>query len=159
MVRKFMTVRLSSLSYLEGLTSFTSTLSHTLCLFSKGTCRFTAFPNVSEWLFCNFQVKFRAKLSDLQETKQVNNRQCNCIGFYSNQPHFLIHYRNYRAVNIKPARRAGSEGNMSASGSAGPGFDPRRGVVNFNLKIFNLGARRGGDVHFLIAILYIIVLD
>ena len=24
------------------------------------------------------------------------------------------------------------------------------GVVNFNLKIFNLGARRGGDVHFLI---------
>ena len=22
------------------------------------------------------------------------------------------------------------------------------GVVNFNLKIFNLGARRGGDVHF-----------
>ena len=25
------------------------------------------------------------------------------------------------------ARRAGSDGNMSASGSAGPGFDPRRG--------------------------------
>ena len=25
------------------------------------------------------------------------------------------------------------------------------GVVNFNLKIFNLGARRGGDVHCLIA--------
>ena len=25
------------------------------------------------------------------------------------------------------------------------------GAVNFNLKIFNLGARRGGDVHFLIA--------
>ena len=25
------------------------------------------------------------------------------------------------------------------------------GVVNFNWKIFNLGARRGGDVHFLIA--------
>ena len=25
------------------------------------------------------------------------------------------------------------------------------GLVNFNLKIFNLGARRGGDVHFLIA--------
>ena len=25
------------------------------------------------------------------------------------------------------------------------------GVVNFHLKIFNLGARRGGDVHFLIA--------
>ena len=33
------------------------------------------------------------------------------------------------------------------------------GVVNFNLKFFNLGARKGGDVHFLIARLYIIVLD
>ena len=32
-------------------------------------------------------------------------------------------------------------------------------VVNFHLKIFNLGARRGGDVHFLIAILYITGLD
>ena len=32
-------------------------------------------------------------------------------------------------------------------------------VVNFLLKIFNLGARRGGDVHFLIARLYVIVLD
>ena len=33
----------------------------------------------------------------------------------------------------------------------------RGGVVNFHLKIFNLGARRGGDVglHFLIARLYI----
>ena len=33
------------------------------------------------------------------------------------------------------------------------------GVVNFNLKIFNLGARRGGDAHFLIARLYITGLD
>ena len=33
------------------------------------------------------------------------------------------------------------------------------GVVNFHLKIFNLGARRGGDVHFLIAKLYITGLD
>ena len=33
------------------------------------------------------------------------------------------------------------------------------GVVNFYLKIFNLGARRGGDVHFLIARLYITGLD
>ena len=32
-------------------------------------------------------------------------------------------------------------------------------VVNFNLKIFNLRARRGGDVHFLIARLYITGLD
>ena len=32
-------------------------------------------------------------------------------------------------------------------------------IVNFHLKIFNLGARRGGDVHFLIARLYITVLD
>ena len=33
------------------------------------------------------------------------------------------------------------------------------GVVNFNLKIFNLGARRGGDVHFLTSRLYITGLD
>ena len=33
------------------------------------------------------------------------------------------------------------------------------GVVNFHLKIFHLGARRGGDVHFLIARLYITCLD
>ena len=33
------------------------------------------------------------------------------------------------------------------------------GVVNFNLKSFNLGARRSGDVHFLIARLYITGLD
>ena len=33
------------------------------------------------------------------------------------------------------------------------------GVVNFHLKIFNLGASRGGDVHFLIAGLYITCLD
>ena len=26
------------------------------------------------------------------------------------------------------------------------------GVVNFHLKIFNLGTRKGGDVHFLIAV-------
>ena len=56
------------------------------------------------------------------------------------------------------ARRAGSDGSMSASGSEGLGFDPGR-VVNFHLKIFNLSARMGGDVHFLIARLYITVLD
>ena len=33
------------------------------------------------------------------------------------------------------------------------------GVVNFHLKMFDLGARRGGDVHFLIARLYITGLD
>ena len=33
------------------------------------------------------------------------------------------------------------------------------GVVNFHLKIFNLGTRKGGDVHFLIARLYITGLD
>ena len=33
------------------------------------------------------------------------------------------------------------------------------GLVNFNLKIFNFGAKRGGDIHFLIARLYITVLD
>ena len=33
------------------------------------------------------------------------------------------------------------------------------GVVNFHLKIFNFEARRGGDVHFLVARLYITGLD
>ena len=33
------------------------------------------------------------------------------------------------------------------------------GVVNFHLKILNLEARKGGDVHFLIARLYITCLD
>ena len=44
---------------------------------------------------------------------------------------------------------------MSASGSAVQVSIPG-GVVNFHLKIFSLGVRRGGDVHFLIARLYII---
>ena len=43
---------------------------------------------------------------------------------------------------------------VNASGTAGPGSIPSR-VVNFHLKIFNLGARRCGDVHFLITRLYI----
>ena len=47
---------------------------------------------------------------------------------------------------------------MSASGSEGPGFDPRQGS-KFILKIINLGTRRGGDVQFLIARLFITVLD
>ena len=49
---------------------------------------------------------------------------------------------------------------MSASDSAGPGSIPG-GVVNFHLKIFNLGARKGRrcTVHFLIARLYITGLD
>ena len=51
------------------------------------------------------------------------------------------------------SREVGSDGSMSASGSI------PSGVINFNLKIFNLGARRSGDVHFLIARLYITVLD
>ena len=55
--------------------------------------------------------------------------------------------------------RAASDGSMSASGSAGPGFDPWQGSKFSFEKIFNLGARSGGDVHFLIARLYITVLD
>ena len=39
---------------------------------------------------------------------------------------------------------------MSVSGSGVRGSIPG-GVENFHLKIFNLGARRGGNVHFLIA--------
>ena len=38
-------------------------------------------------------------------------------------------------------RRAGSDGSMSASGSAGPGFDPRRGS-KFSFENFQPRARR-----------------
>ena len=55
---------------------------------------------------------------------------------------------------LKTARRAGCDGSMSTSGSAGPVFDPRRGS-----KFSNLRARSGGDVYFLIAKLYITGLD
>ena len=48
------------------------------------------------------------------------------------------------------ARRAGSDGSMSASGSTGLGFNPWQ---------VNLGARRGGDVHFLITRLNFTGLD
>ena len=58
---------------------------------------------------------------------------------------------------ILHVRRVGSDSSMSAYGSASPGFNPRRG--NFQMKIFNLGARRGRDVHFLIARLYNTSLD
>ena len=47
---------------------------------------------------------------------------------------------------------------MSASGAAGPGFDPWQGR-EFSFEIFNLGARMGGDVHLLISRLYITGLD
>ena len=53
------------------------------------------------------------------------------------------------------ARRAGSDGSMSASGSGGLGFDPRRG----NKFSFENLQPLGGDVHFLIARLYITGLD
>ena len=59
---------------------------------------------------------------------------------------------------LRESHRAGSDGSMPASGSAGQGFDPG-GLVNFDLKIFSLGARKYGDVQFLIARLYITVLD
>ena len=52
------------------------------------------------------------------------------------------------------SRRPGSDGSMSASGSAATGSIPD-GVANFHLKIFKHRAKRGGDVHFLIARLYI----
>ena len=75
------------------------------------------------------------------------------------RPMYICIFEILGRVNISGhARRAGSDGSMSASGPAGPGFDPRQ-VVNFNFKIFNLGDRRGGDVQFLIARLYITGLD
>ena len=38
-------------------------------------------------------------------------------------------------INLIEARRAGSDGSMSASGSVGPGFDPREGS-NFSFENF-----------------------
>ena len=56
------------------------------------------------------------------------------------------------------ARRAGSDGSMSCLVQQVRGSIPGGGV-NFHLKIFNLRARRSADLHFLIARLYIRVLD
>ena len=53
-------------------------------------------------------------------------------------------------TTFRESCHAGSDGSMSASGSAGPGFNPWRGH-KFSFKIFNPRARRGGDVQFLIA--------
>ena len=57
----------------------------------------------------------------------------NCRNYYQMQN--MLHYSKIQSKlslgkiqyyeNL--ARRAGSDGNMSASGSAGPGFNPRRG--------------------------------
>ena len=62
--------------------------------------------------------------------------------------HFRFVSSLYVLYNIiRKARRVGSDGSISASGTAG------------HVKIFNLGVRRGGDVHFLIARLYNTSLD
>ena len=55
---------------------------------------------------------------------------------------------------------AGSDGSMSASGQAGPGFDPRRGS-KLSFENFSSSGLEGveGDVHFIIARLYITGLD
>ena len=68
---------------------------------------------------------------------------------------FSCSLNSYLLSLLQPdqARRAGSDGSMSASGSAGPGFDPRRGSK------FSFEMEMGGDVHFLIARLYITGLD
>ena len=44
-------------------------------------------------------------------------------------PHPTAYLRFFllKQQSRQQARRAGSDGSMSASGSAGPGFDPRRG--------------------------------
>ena len=66
----------------------------------------------------------------------------------------LFRFPNFIPLTFSTlARRAGSDGSMSNFASAGPGFDSGE-IVNFHLKFLNLGARRGGDVHLLIAILY-----
>ena len=57
--------------------------------------------------------------------------------------HYRIHHTQPQANILSilyyknSARLAGSDGSMSASGSAGPGFDPRRGI-KFSLENFQL---------------------
>ena len=75
-----------------------------------------------------------------------------------NPKHVILQWAGIETNNLIQGQRTGSDGIMSASGPAGLEFDPRR-VENFCLKIFNLEATRGGDVHFLIARLYITDLD
>ena len=48
-----------------------------------------------------------------------------CSRITGNKPCFVIIKSLFKLLYI--ARRAGSGGSMSASGSAGPGFDPQRG--------------------------------
>ena len=62
---------------------------------------------------------------------------------------------NYEKCYLSPA---GWNGSMSTSGSAGPECDPRRDS-KFLFENFQPRVRRGGDVHFLIDILYITGLD
>ena len=53
---------------------------------------------------------------------------------YPDDPYFSFSEKSYSSCTFRKlrwnllfiARRAGSDGSMSASGSAGPGFDPRR---------------------------------
>ena len=54
--------------------------------------------------------------------------------------YLFIYLQNYNITFLSSdirseARRTGSDGSMSASGSAGPGFDPRRGS-KFSLENF-----------------------
>ena len=60
--------------------------------------------------------------------------------------------------NFPDMRRAGSDGSMSVLVQQVRRSIPGE-IVNFHLKIFNLGARKCRDVHSLIARLYITVLD
>ena len=50
-----------------------------------------------------------------------NDDECYLYSAMSPQPADIL----FNILGL--ARRAGSDGSMSASGSAGPGFDPRRG--------------------------------
>ena len=58
-------------------------------------------------------------------------------------------------VSYKPQEvcHARSDDSMSDSGSASPEFDTRRGRKSL-MRFLNLGARRSGDVQFIIATFY-----
>ena len=58
----------------------------------------------------------------------INLRQCSVA--------MLLVVRNLRFNFFLYVSRAGSDGSMFASGSAGPGFDPRRGSIFFLFENF-----------------------
>ena len=67
-------------------------------------------------------IRFLTQKSNDKFFSTINNTQI------SHSNNYLVHFSILFVLTLlHAARRAGSDGSMSASGSAGPGFDSRRG--------------------------------